>query len=316
MIFWPRLSRRVNDSPQPKIFSSGARRKLAAMLWPRSRARRTKENGVGAEKVSGSLSVWVCVSSLPAASKKRICQGSFTISTRPAAGRVGDLAVGLGHLPIVVLRQLAGEHQRLALVERRGPRGEPQPHGPRRRRTRSRTAASGSRSYCVAGKLGRLAADERRVELVERQARLADVAPPAELARAGRGVELGDRAGDEVGRIAVLKFLADVDQLADQLGGRGFGCERRSEANHRENPLDTGGKLERNRRSLCDMLERTPWLQIKKNDERRNREDAALAGPVRRDENLPSTITAKNAVDNWRKLAASAGKRRIRRRLA
>ena len=58
----------MNDSPQPKIFSSGARRKLAAMLWPRSRARRTNENGVGAEKVAGSLSDCVCVSSLPSTS--------------------------------------------------------------------------------------------------------------------------------------------------------------------------------------------------------------------------------------------------------
>ena len=76
----------------------------------------------------------------------------------------------------------------------------------------------GSRSYCVAGKLGGDAAHEWRVELIERQARLADVALPLEFARSRRGIELLDRTGDEVGRVAVLKVVADVYQLADQLG--------------------------------------------------------------------------------------------------
>ena len=46
-IFCPRLSSRVNDSPQPKIFSSCCNSKVAAVSRLRSLARRTKEKGMG-----------------------------------------------------------------------------------------------------------------------------------------------------------------------------------------------------------------------------------------------------------------------------
>ena len=44
---WPRLSRRVKDSPQPKSFSPGESEKTAATLREKSDERRMKENGQG-----------------------------------------------------------------------------------------------------------------------------------------------------------------------------------------------------------------------------------------------------------------------------
>ena len=68
IIFWPRLFKRVNDSPVPKIFSSYLSSKVAAVLRPRSRARRMNENGAYGWNEAGSPSVWVRVNSFPAAS--------------------------------------------------------------------------------------------------------------------------------------------------------------------------------------------------------------------------------------------------------
>src|SRR5678816_3344655 len=48
--FCPRLLKRVNDSPQPKIISSCCSSKVAARRRERSLARRTKENGMGVMK--------------------------------------------------------------------------------------------------------------------------------------------------------------------------------------------------------------------------------------------------------------------------
>src|ERR1044072_4349033 len=45
--FCPRLLQRVNDLPQPKIFSSCCNSKVAAIRRERSLERRTKENGIG-----------------------------------------------------------------------------------------------------------------------------------------------------------------------------------------------------------------------------------------------------------------------------
>ncbi|PYS94912.1 MAG: hypothetical protein DMF65_14775 [Acidobacteria bacterium] len=62
------MSRRVNDSPQPKIFSSCCNSKVAAVMRLRSLARRTKEKGMGVKYVAGSPMVCVRVKRWPALS--------------------------------------------------------------------------------------------------------------------------------------------------------------------------------------------------------------------------------------------------------
>src|SRR5262245_4297605 len=81
---WPRLLSLVNDSPQPKIFSSGDSRKLAAILRPRSIARLTNENGTGWEKDLVVSPIFIVrVNSLPAPSRISNRQGFLIKRTRP-----------------------------------------------------------------------------------------------------------------------------------------------------------------------------------------------------------------------------------------
>src|SRR5919112_5559439 len=83
--FWPRLLRRVKDSPQPKSISSGCSEKLAAILRVRSEAVRTNEKGVGSEFMRHRLSrrCWVLVSRSPEASRNIMCQGSRSTTSEP-----------------------------------------------------------------------------------------------------------------------------------------------------------------------------------------------------------------------------------------
>ena len=82
---WPRLSRRVKDSPHPKSFSPGESEKTAATLLEKSDERRMKENGrAGTSVFEKSLVCCVCVSSRPAASRSSTCQGCSVMVTDPA----------------------------------------------------------------------------------------------------------------------------------------------------------------------------------------------------------------------------------------
>ncbi len=75
--FWPRLFRRVKDSPQPKSFSSGDKEKLAAIRRCRLEGVRINEKGVGIELTTAIESdiCWVLVSNLPEASLNSKCHG-------------------------------------------------------------------------------------------------------------------------------------------------------------------------------------------------------------------------------------------------
>ena len=83
---WPRLSRRVNDSPQPKSFSPGERENTAATLREKSEERRMNEKGsAGTSVFEKSLECWVWVRTRPAASRSSTCQGLSLMVSEPAA---------------------------------------------------------------------------------------------------------------------------------------------------------------------------------------------------------------------------------------
>src|SRR5213596_3603391 len=148
--FWPRLFKRVKDSPVPKIFSSYWSSNVAAVLRPRSRARRMKENGA---------------------------YGWNEARLAVRAG-VADDAVAPFHLPGPARGHGAGQHEGVGVAARGGrqvAREEAQPH----RSRADEHDLEGERGVAVVlgpGKLVRAGAHQRHVHLVERVAGLPHVA--------------------------------------------------------------------------------------------------------------------------------------------